>query len=141
VVKGEETSRREESHGTRWLGELLLDAGRLTEAHRVAQRSINDLGERQWNLALLARAAAHQGKREEALRILHSIEGLDSPWPNYYQRAKVAAALGEHAEVAELLRKAIAARQITVPYAVHAVLAFRPFWDYRPFQQLMRPKG
>ena len=59
---------------------------------------------------------------------------------NTYQRAKIAAVLGEEDHAVELLGQAFA-EGMSFTLAIHQDSAFEGMRDYPPFQDLLKPKG
>ena len=128
----------------RQLAALFLDVGRLDEAQVVLEGLLEEYPESYTNLAQLGVVAARQGDREEASRISRLLEERDrSPMSpllasqrSAYQRAGIAAALGERERAMELLRQ-LGGGMV----GLHADPLLEPLWDYPPFQELLRPKG
>ena len=88
--------------------------------------------------------AARQGDREEASRISRLLdEGVPSlnlfPSESAYERAQIAAALGERERAMRLLRES--GDLLTFPNLLHTDPNLEPLWDYPAFQELLRPKG
>ena len=52
-----------------------------------------------------------------------------------YERAQIAAALGERERAMELLRRS------SPLWEAHVDPLLEPLWDYPPFQEWLRPKG
>ena len=128
------------------LAVLFLDVGRLDEAQVLLEGLMEDYGPeyRAGDLAQLGVVAARRGDREEAYRISRLLEERDrslnlpqSPEDGAYERARIAAALGERERAMELLHQSRTHRYSDV----HLDLVFEPLWDYPPFKELLRPKG
>jgi len=92
----------------------------------------------------LGALAARRGERDEALRISGSLVGLAGPYEfgvEAYRRAIIAAVLGDRDEAVRLLREAFAQGLPYGQYLPHADMDLESLWDYRPFQEIVRPKG
>lgn len=94
-------------------------------------------------LGLHGVTAAKTGRREEALRIASTLEGLDRPYlfgSNTFWRAVIFANLGERERAVQLLRQALA-EGTQFNFLHFQNLALDPLKNYRPYQELIRPKG
>jgi len=140
--------RREATHADRLLAiRLLLESGELASAARRLQDlapfeqlapldALEALG-----LAGLLSAAA--GDAGEATGVIARLEGLRSPYLSGRHLLRVAgvhAALGNHAEAIDALRRAFAAG---LPFGVelHALPSLRPLTGTADFELLLRPRG
>ena len=121
----------------RQLAAVFLDLGRLDEAQVVLEGLLEDYPESYANLAQLGVVAARRGDREEASRISRLLEEGDrSPMTplqasqiSAYQRAGIAAALGERGRAMQLLRQS-GPRLFDYPiFRVHADPNLEPLWD------------
>lgn len=91
----------------------------------------------------LGTLAARLGERDEATRISAELESLDPLHEDKatpYNRACIAALLGDRERAVELLREAYA-RGLRYGVEEHRDMDLEPLRDYLPFQELMRPKG
>ena len=95
-------------------------------------------------LGQLGVVAARRGDREEAYRISRLLEegdgSLNLPGSRHdgaYERARIAAALGERERAVELLQQSSDGQFIHI----HESPQFEPLRDYPPFKELLRPKG
>jgi tetratricopeptide (TPR) repeat protein len=128
------------------LAQIYYEVGRLEEAQSIAQQLNEQRRNTFGRLLLLARVAAREGDREEALAIsrllLESVVGQPRGFGTV-GRAVIAAALGEHERAMALLHEARASGVALGDWSgwQHANLSLEPLWDYPPFQELMRPKG
>ena len=94
------------------LGLAYEHAGQLEQSVAEIRRAVALAGDNPIVAALLARAEARAGRRDEARRILAAIEAdRESVRPSDYQRAAVELALGEHDEALRRLERAAAARE------------------------------
>ena len=131
------------------LAAVFLDLGRLDEAKVVLEGLLEDYPENRLFLVQLGVVVARRGDREEASRISRLLEeGDPSPMTplqasqtSAYQRAGIAAALGERERAMELLRQSGSWLIIPVARWGHANPLLEPLWDYPPFRELLRPTG
>ena len=84
-----------------------------------------------------------RGDKEEALRISKELKDIEHPYffgEHTYWRACIALLLGDHQNAVELLRESFAQGK---EYGVflHRDMDLEPFRNYKPFQELLRPKG
>ena len=89
------------------LGDTFVEKGMYAEAITEYQKTIDLLGREPVQLAYLSRAYALAGKKNEAVKIIHEIEGLSTD--NYVSPTSTAIAyigLGEEDRVFELLEEA-----------------------------------
>jgi serine/threonine protein kinase/tetratricopeptide (TPR) repeat protein len=121
----------------------LHDGQRWEEAHAIfeelASEEPRDIVRRQY-LGILA---ARRGDRERAQEISNELQSMGGPYvrgQNTFSRACIASALGDREQAVSLLRQAFSEGH---PYQVyhHCMSELEPLWDYRPFQELIRPKG
>ncbi|MGI9183262.1 MAG: BTAD domain-containing putative transcriptional regulator [Longimicrobiaceae bacterium] len=129
-------------------------AHRFAEEWREARALFEQLAaEEPENIAYqgaLGVLAARRGDRVEAERIAAWLAARREPylWGNHsYWRACIAVQLGRKAEAVTLLREAFGqgmwyTRQASWPWLhLHTDPCLDPLRDYRPFRELMRPKG
>ena len=126
----------------RALAQCLLLAERWGEARAAYQELAAQHPERVEYRGHLGRLAAHMGDRTEAMQISDELRAMNRPFlfgEHTYQRACIAAQLGEKDQAVELLREAFAQGK---PYDlyVHRDIGLEPLRDYAPFQELKRPK-
>ena len=91
----------------------------------------------------LALLAAGRGDRAGAERASEKLQIFPAPGlygANTYQRARIAAALGEKDPAVGFLRQAFA-EGLPFTVRIHQDTAFEPMRDYPPFRELLRPKG
>ena len=87
--------------------------------------------------------AARKGEREKAHAISEELENIDRPYlfgGHTYLRARIASLLGEKERAVLLLQDAFAQGLIYGSYLLHQ-MDFEPLRDYKPFQELLKPKG
>ncbi|MGB2955683.1 MAG: hypothetical protein WBB64_06905, partial [Anaerolineales bacterium] len=90
----------------------------------------------------LATLAARKGDREKALQISEELKNLDHPYlfgRHTQWRARIASLLGEREEAFSLLRESLMQGRC---YGVALLrdMDFEPLRDYKPFQDLLKPK-
>lgn len=128
---------------------LLLDPWRDPEGRMVeeGQRAMGGFwwGDRGRVVALgrVGTLAARLGQSEEALQIDRRLGTFDSSCPagnRTYQRACIAAQLGDRDEAIRLLKEAIAQGYWGF-WGMHADIHLEPLWDDPRFLELIRPKG
>ncbi len=88
--------------------------------------------------------AALRGKRGEALRISDDLGHIERPYlfgVHTYERARIAAQLGEKERAVDLLRTAIAQGFIlsSESTGLHVEPSFEPLRGYPPFEELVKP--
>jgi tetratricopeptide (TPR) repeat protein len=91
----------------------------------------------------LAVLAASRGDRAAAQRISEEFRLMERPrlfGANTYQRARIAAILGEKGHAVELLGQAFA-EGMSFALGIHKDSAFEGMRDSPPFQDLLKPKG
>jgi serine/threonine protein kinase/tetratricopeptide (TPR) repeat protein len=121
----------------------LCDAGRWEEAQiqfdTLASESPRDIDSQ----GMLGVIAARQGDREKAMRVSEWLQNLKKPYllgrPTY-NRARIAAVLGERDRAVALLRDSFLQGVRMLVY-LHTDPDFESLWDYPPFQELIKPKG
>lgn len=130
----------------------LTYAGEWDEAAQIYARLADDYAGGAAEIPFRARCgvmAAVQGDRESARRISRELEALHRPYlfgQDTYQRALVAAQLGDRDQAVDLLRRAVSEGLVfgeTTTFAgVFAEdIALEPLRGYAPFEELMQPKG
>ena len=128
---------------------MFLDLGRLDEAKVVLEGLLEDYPENILYLAQLGVVVARRGDREEASRISRLLEEADRPLmgplnasqTSAYQRAGIAAALGERERAMQLLRRSGPWLFVPGSRRGHMDPRLEPLWDYPPFKELVLPKG
>jgi tetratricopeptide (TPR) repeat protein len=94
-------------------------------------------------LGALGALAARRGDRAEALRISDQLAAIDKQflfgW-HTYRRGCIAALLGDRQRAVDFLRESFAHGN-TYDVSLHRDIDLEPLWDYRPFQELLKPKG
>jgi len=121
----------------------LYRAERWEEAEVLARELVAESPDNLSYLGYLGTLAARRGDREGALEISEQLAGLDRPYlygSHTYQRACIAAVLGDREEAVRALRESFAqGRGYTT--SLHRDIDLEPLRDYQPFQEFMRPKG
>ncbi len=121
----------------------LYHARRWEQSKTVFEKLAPDEHDDIFIYGFLGVIAAREGNRTEALRISKWLEELDRPYlfgRNTVWRARIAAQLGEPAQSVALLREAF--RQ-GASYGIwlHNDFDFEPLRDYKPFRELLVPRG
>jgi serine/threonine protein kinase/tetratricopeptide (TPR) repeat protein len=128
---------------------LLLDPWRDAEGRMVEEeeraRGGFWWGDRGQVVALgrVGALAARLGESEEALQIDRRLETFDSSCPTgnrTFQRACIAAQLGDRDEAIRLLKEAIAQGYWGF-WGMHSDIHLEPLWNDSRFLELIRPKG
>ena len=124
-------------------GEVLYSAGRLDEAKAIYDSLFAGDPRNTDYLGRLGTIAARKGRRDEAMRM--STELAQAKVAPYeisgvlYNRACIAALLGDKERAVGLLREAFAHGAWFI--TAHSDIDFGPLQDYPPFKELMKPKG
>ena len=134
-------------------GASLYEAERWGEAKAVfeslAQRNADEVA----YMGALGALAARQGDRATATRIAEDLRKIERPYlfgNQTYQRARIAALLGDKVSAVELLREAVAQGLKDVAgvtfqggyvLALHRDMDFESLRGYQPFDDLTKPKG
>jgi tetratricopeptide (TPR) repeat protein len=87
--------------------------------------------------------AARRGERDKALAIFKELESIDRPFifgDHTYMCARIASLLGEKDQAVALLENAFAQGLLYGAY-LHHEMDFEPLRNYKPFQELLKPKG
>jgi tetratricopeptide (TPR) repeat protein len=133
-----------ESEDLDWYSRVLRVAGRWDEA-RVPLRELQERGYRPIKVAgALSVIAAHDGNRDEALRISNELPDPDSQFgraERAYWRACIASYLGDEDQAVDLLRLALSEGYYMNSYWLHTDPNLEPLWDNTEFQELIRPQG
>jgi tetratricopeptide (TPR) repeat protein/TolB-like protein len=123
----------------------LMAAERWAEAQamfeELSAKDPDEVDYRGW----LGVAAARRGHRDVALRASGHLERVDRPYlygRHTYQRACIAAVLGEKERAVELLRQSFTeGKPLGRIWVVHADASLESLRGYGPFEDLMKPKG
>ncbi|UCE19573.1 MAG: protein kinase [Gemmatimonadota bacterium] len=94
-------------------------------------------------MGFLGTLAARRGNREGARQISEELKRIERPYlygDHTYWRACIAALLGEREQAVALLRESFA-QGYNYGVLLHNDMDLEPLRDYRPFQELIRPKG
>jgi len=136
--------RDQQGYGSGQEIDILEWTGHLDEARRLASAALAKArawGDSEETLGTLARLAARQGKRAEALRYDQLLASRGEP---PYGRATIASLLGDREGAVRLLEEARArGRQYWLASAwnVHNDPSFAALRDYPPYQRFLRPRG
>ena len=87
--------------------------------------------------------AARKGEREKALGIFKELESIDRPYlfgEHMYMCARIASLLDEKEQAVVLLRDAFA-QGFFYSAHLHHEMDFEPLRNFKPFQELLKPKG
>jgi tetratricopeptide (TPR) repeat protein len=118
-------------------------AARSEEARAVYEKLTADFPGKLGYRGSLALLAASRGDRAAAQRVSEELRLMERPrllGANTYQRARIAAVLGERDQAVELLGQAFA-EGMSFGLRIHQDSAFGGMRDYPPFQDLLKPKG
>jgi len=132
----ETKSHREELAYALYLSE------RWEEARTIYEDLLKEEPENINYIGYLGAMAARRGDREEALRISTQLEEVKRPYlygNHTYWRACIAALLGKKENAMRLLREAIAQGQTY--WRIITDIDLEPLLDYKPFKELIKPKG
>ncbi len=125
-----------------WLGTAMYSAGRHDEAANIYDALLRDFPDAVDLRGDRGVVAASRGDSTQARRDMEWLERLDRPYlfgSHTFNRARIAAVLGERDRAVALLREAFAQGQ-QFAWFWHSTY-FESLRDYPPFQELMRPKG
>ena len=120
---------------------MLYEAERWEEAQGIFEDLHKEFPDNIDYLGYIGSIAARIGDKEEALRISSLLENIDRPYvfgSHTFRRACIASILGKQENAVRLLREALA--QGWNYRWLHPVMDFEPLRDYKPFQELMKPK-
>ena len=137
--------RQERLPGSLYLAERWEEARTAFEARAKEQPD-----ELRWQ-GYLGTLAARRGDRAEALRISEELRRIERPYlygENIYQRARIAAQLGQKDEAVNLLREAISQGwsgplvygMFSYANACHREMDFEPLHGYPAYEELIKPK-
>jgi tetratricopeptide (TPR) repeat protein len=130
-----------------WHAQALYLARRWDEAEGAYQALAEQSPGNVQIQGALGALAARRGHREEAQRVSLQLENMDWPYlfgVHTFNRALIAAALGERDHAVALLREAYAQGHPNPrngEWMGREAIDFESLRDYPPFQELMRPKG
>ena len=125
------------------LGLALTVSGRTEEARSVYEKLAAEHPDDVKYRGSLGVLAASRGDRPAAQRISEELRIIERPrlfGRTTYQRARIAAALGERDEAAQLLGQALT-EGLPFNLYIHRDTAFETVRDYPPFREVVRPKG
>ncbi|WP_257314056.1 serine/threonine-protein kinase [Geothrix fuzhouensis] len=130
------------------LSVALLCLDRVEEAMAIHRELLGEADPASMNVIFLrgrvGAALARLGRAEEARQVEADLAALSRPYlrgDHTFWRACIAANLGEKDRAVDLLRQAFAqGRAMDFAASTHRELYLEPLRDYRPFQDLMRPR-
>jgi len=125
------------------LATALYYAGDLDEALRLFNRLSTENPDNLEYIGILGAIAARRGDRKEALRISDELKNRDPLYlfgTHTYWRACIASLLGEAENAVRLLREAFSQGE-WYSDDLYTNIAFEPLRNYKPFQDLIKPKG
>jgi serine/threonine protein kinase/tetratricopeptide (TPR) repeat protein len=125
------------------LAKALYTAEKWDEAQTVFEELTEDYPENIEYQGRIGLLAARKGEREKALGISKELESIDRPYlfgEHMYMCARIASLLGEKEQAVVLLRDAFA-QGLFYGAHLHNEMDFEPLCNYKPFQELLKPKG
>ena len=125
------------------LGLALTLSGLTEEARSVYEKLAAEHPDDVEYRGSLGVLAAARGDRPAAQRISEELRTIERPrlyGKTTYQRARIAAVLGERDKAAQLLGQALT-EGLAFSLYVHRDTAFETVRDYPPFREVVRPKG
>jgi serine/threonine protein kinase/tetratricopeptide (TPR) repeat protein len=121
----------------------LYTAERWDEAQAVFEELAQDDPENIGYKGRLGLLAARKGERNKALDIFKDLENIDRPYlfgEHTYMCARIVSLLGEKEQAVLLLRNAFA-QGLKYGSYLHQEMDLEPLRNYKPFQELIKPKG
>ena len=125
------------------LATALYTAEKWDEAQAVFAELAEDDPENIEYIGKIGLLAARKGDRDKALKISKELESIDRPYllgEHTYMCARIASLLGEKEQAVVLLRDAFA-QGLTYGAYLHNEMDLEPIRNYKPFQELLKPKG
>jgi tetratricopeptide (TPR) repeat protein len=129
------------------LADRLYAAERWEETRAIAAELAKEKADDIWVMGMLGTLAARRGDRAAALSISERLKRLDRPYlfgEHTYNRACIAAQLGEKDDAVALLRQSVAEgfpAWAGLSFTVHTDIDLEPLHGYPPYEQLLKPKG
>lgn len=134
---------REVTEETRhYLAKALYVAERWDEAQDVYAELAEDDPENLEYKGRIGLLAARKGDRDKALKIFKELESARRPYllgEHIYLCARIASLLGEKDQAVLLLQNAFT-QGLRYGAYLHHEMDFEPLGDYKPFQELIKPK-
>lgn len=124
-------------------GRLFFAVDRIPKANAVFRTLAQERPDNIGYQGHLAVTEARLGHRDEAIRIDRELAALDRPYlrgSHTFQRARIAAALGENATALQRLRDAFQ-QGLAFGIGLHCDIAFESLRNDPGFQEILRPKG
>jgi len=125
------------------LAKALYTAEKWDEAQSMFEELMEDYPENIEYQGRIGLLAARKDERDKALGISKELESIDRPYlygEHTYMCARIASLLGEKEQAVILLRDAFAQGLLYGAY-LHNEMDFEPLRNYKPFQELLKPKG
>ena len=125
------------------LGIALYFAERWNEAQPIFEQLSKEYPDNIQYKGYIGAIAARNGEEEKALEVSKELKNIDIPYirgGNTFWRACIASLLGEKGQAVSLLRDALSQGR---PYGPNLLndMDFESLRDYKPFQDLLKPKG
>ena len=136
--------REQQGHSSGQEIDILEWTDHFEEARRLALAALAKArvwGDSEEALGTLARLAARQGRRAEALRYERRLASRGEPW---YGRAAIASLLGDRERAVRHLEEARAGGTqywLASAWNIHNDPSFATLRDYPPYQRFLRPRG
>ena len=121
----------------------LYTAERWDEAQAVFEELAEDNPENLEYKGRIGLLAARKGERDKALKIFRKLESVERPYlfgEHTYMCARIVSLLGEKEQAVLLLRNAFSQGLFYGAY-LHHEMDLGPLRNYKPFQELLKPKG
>jgi tetratricopeptide (TPR) repeat protein len=125
------------------LARALYTAEKWDEAESMFKELKKDYPENILYQGMIGLLAARKGERGKALAISEELEAIDRPYlfgEHTYMRARIASLLGENEQAVLHLRDAFAQGLKYGSYLLQE-MDFEHLRKYKPFQELLKPKG
>jgi tetratricopeptide (TPR) repeat protein len=125
------------------LATALYTAEKWDEAQTVFEELAEDNPENIEYKGRIGLLAARRGERDKALKIFKELESIDRPYlfgEHTYMRARIASLHGEKEQAVVILRNAFA-QGLQYGAYLHHEMDLEPLRNYKPFQELLKPKG
>jgi tetratricopeptide (TPR) repeat protein len=125
------------------LATALYTAEKWDEAQAVFAELAEDDPENIEYKGRIGLLAARKGERDKALKIFKELESINRPYlfgEHTYMRARIASLLGEKEQAVVLLRDAFD-QGLKYGVYLHYEMDLEALSNYKPFQELLKPKG
>jgi tetratricopeptide (TPR) repeat protein len=141
-VESRPQKERDSADGRNLLGRILMYLERWTEAQARFETLLKESPSEIVYISFCGQLAAIMGDRGKALSFSKQLEDNKTPYlfgTPTYNRALIAAFLGDKEDAVNLIREAIS-QGYAYP-SIHGTMALERLKDYPPYIQLMKPKG